>query len=75
MIQGLPDQEEVLAFWFVETRPRQWFARDAAFDALVRDRFLVPTRQALAVAFGSWSDAASGGLALVLLLDQFPPQI
>jgi uncharacterized protein (DUF924 family) len=38
---GQRDQAgEVLAFWFVETRSRQWFAKDAAFDGLVRDRFL-----------------------------------
>lgn len=76
MTQGLPDQVgEVLAFWFVETRPRQWFAKDAAFDGLVRDRFHGPTRQALAGELDAWSTAATGALALVLLLDQFPRQI
>jgi hypothetical protein len=35
-MQGLPDQAgEVLAFWFVESRPRLWCAKDTAFDALV----------------------------------------
>jgi uncharacterized protein (DUF924 family) len=66
---------EVLAFWFGETRPRQWFAKDAAFDALVRDRFLMLTRQALAGEFDAWSIEPPRGLALVLLLDQFPRQI
>ena len=76
MTQGLPDQAgEVLAFWFLETRPRQWFAKDSAFDALVRDRFLRLTRQALAGELDAWSSAANGNLALVLLLDQFPRQI
>jgi uncharacterized protein (DUF924 family) len=33
---GQRDQAgEVLAFWFGETLPRQWFAKDAVFDALV----------------------------------------
>jgi len=73
---GLTDQaDEVLAFWFVETRPRQWFAKDAAFDELVRDRFLGLTRQALAGELDAWSTAESGALALVLLLDQDPRQI
>jgi uncharacterized protein (DUF924 family) len=73
---GQPDQAgEVLAFWFVETRPRQWFAKDAAFDALVRDRFHGLTRLALAGDLDAWSAAATGALALVLLLDQFPRQI
>jgi uncharacterized protein (DUF924 family) len=31
---------QVLAFWFSETLPRRWFAKDPAFDALVGDRFL-----------------------------------
>jgi uncharacterized protein (DUF924 family) len=73
---GQRDQAgEVLAFWFVETRPRQWFAKDPAFDALVRDRFHGLTRQALAGELDAWSAAANGALALVLLLDQFPRQI
>jgi uncharacterized protein (DUF924 family) len=74
--QGLPDQAgEVLAFWFVETRPRQWFGKDAAFDALVRERFLGLTRHALTGDLDAWSMEPPGGLALVLLLDQFPRQI
>ena len=76
MTQGLPDQAgEVLAFWFSETRPRQWFAKDPAFDALLHQRFLGLTRQAIASKLDAWSAAANGGLALVLLLDQFPRQI
>ncbi len=66
---------EVLAFWFVQSRPRQWFAKDPAFDALLRHRFLDLTRQALAGELDAWVTEAAGGLALVLLLDQFPRQI
>jgi uncharacterized protein (DUF924 family) len=73
---GLPDQVgAVLAFWFVETRPRQWFAKDAAFDWLVLDRFLGLTRQALADELDRCSTEPTGVLAMVLLLDQFPRQI
>lgn len=73
---GLRDQAgEVLRFWFEETRPRQWFAKDPAFDGLVRDRFLALTRQALTGEFDAWSMESTRGLALVLLLDQFPRQI
>ena len=66
---------QVLAFWFSETQPRQWFAKDLAFDALVGERFLGLTRQAIAGELDFWSAEASGALALVLLLDQFPRQI
>jgi uncharacterized protein (DUF924 family) len=31
---------DVLRFWFEETTPPQWFQKDGAFDALVRQRFL-----------------------------------
>jgi uncharacterized protein (DUF924 family) len=73
---GQRDQAgEVLAFWFGETRPRQWFAKDAAFDGLVRDRFFGLTRQAIAGELNTWSAEAPCALALVLLLDQFPRQI
>jgi uncharacterized protein (DUF924 family) len=66
---------EVLAFWFVQSRPRQWFAKDPAFDALLRERFLGMTRRAIAGELDPWGTEAAGGLALVLLLDQFPRQI
>jgi len=66
---------EVLEFWFVQSRPRQWFAKDPAFDALVRDRFFGLTRQAIAGELNTWSVEAPCALALVLLLDQFPRQI
>ena len=66
---------EVLEFWFVQSRPRQWFAKDPAFDALLRKRFLALTRQAIAGELDAWGTKAGGGLALVLLLDQFPRQI
>jgi uncharacterized protein (DUF924 family) len=67
--------KEVLEFWFVQSRPRQWFAKDAAFDALLRERFLVLTRRAIASELDAWNAEPAGALALVLLLDQFPRQI
>ncbi|MCS5693398.1 DUF924 domain-containing protein [Cyanobium sp. FGCU-6] len=66
---------EVLEFWFVQSRPRQWFAKDPAFDALLRERFLGLTRRAIAGELDAWGREAAGGLALVLLLDQVPRQI
>ena len=64
---------EVLAFWFVRSRPRQWFAKDPAFDRLLRERFLGLTRRAIGGELDPWGAEAAGGL--VLLLDQFPRQI
>ena len=75
----MPDHQEqateVLAFWFAETRWRQWFAKDPAFDALLRERFLGLTRRAIAGELDAWNAEPTGALALVLLLDQFPRQI
>jgi uncharacterized protein (DUF924 family) len=75
----MPDHQEqateVLAFWFAETRRRQWFAKDPAVDALLRQRFLGLTRQAIAGELDAWSAEETSALALVLLLDQFPRQI
>lgn len=65
----------VLAFWFAETPPRQWFDKDPAFDALLRQRFLGLSEAALAGTLNDWSAEPSPALALVLLLDQFPRQI
>ena len=56
-------------------RPRQWFAKDPAFDTLPRERFQGLTRRALSGDLDAWGTEAAGGLALVLLLDQFPRQI
>jgi uncharacterized protein (DUF924 family) len=70
-----PQPADVLRFWFEEASPHQWFAKDPAFDALVRDRFLGLTRAAIAGELSPWGEDPERGLALVLLLDQFPRQI
>ena len=50
-------------------------AKDPAFDRLLPQRFLGLTRRAIAGVLDAWSAEATAGLALVLLLDQFPRQI
>ena len=60
----------VLQFWFQELPAAQWFAKDAALDARIRERFLA-TREQLMAHHG---DAVSGPrtmLAAVVVLDQF----
>lgn len=70
-----PQPADVLRFWFEETRPHQWFAKDPAFDAQVQDRFGALTRAAITGELNPWGSEPQSGLALVLLLDQFPRQI
>lgn len=70
-------QEEILQFWFGQPgtadygRTRdEWFRKDAAFDAAIRDRFGATIEIALARGFADWT-APRPALARILLLDQF----
>jgi uncharacterized protein (DUF924 family) len=62
---------DILAFWREAGRDR-WYARDEAFDALVRERYLKLWRKATAGELSAWEASDDGALALVILLDQFP---
>jgi uncharacterized protein (DUF924 family) len=68
---------EVLQFWFdpaldATARNKRWFAKDAAFDAEIRRRFLPLYESAAAGELDRWQAAVREGLALVIVLDQFP---
>ncbi|MFZ9974301.1 MAG: DUF924 family protein [Vulcanococcus sp.] len=67
--------ESVVQFWFTSCKPRQWFRRSNAFDALIRERFGGLTEAAAAGGLCSWESEPTSALALVLLLDQFSRQI
>ena len=69
-----PRAFEVLRFWFAEDgSPRkQWFEKDPAFDAQVRERFLALYEEAAAGRLARWKQEAADCLALIVLLDQFP---
>lgn len=66
---------DVLAFWFDEATPEQWYKKDPAFDEVIRDRFETTIVAALAGRLDSWADDAASCLALILLLDQFTRNI
>ena len=61
----------VVTFWR-EAGPSLWFAKDDAFDARFRDRFLAAHEAAARGELAGWGTSADGALALVILLDQFP---
>lgn len=65
----------MLRFWFEELIPSQWFWRSDSLDRTITTRFSPLTEAALAGDLAQWGKAADTGLALVLLLDQFPRQI
>jgi uncharacterized protein (DUF924 family) len=65
----------ILQFWFHEIEPRQWWAVDPAFDALLRERFLPLLQQAAQGELAAWRGTAQGRLAEVIVLDQFSRNI
>jgi uncharacterized protein (DUF924 family) len=62
---------DILAFWR-DAGPQRWFARDEAFDAAIRTRFLTVHEAAATGLLAAWEDIADGALALLIVLDQFP---
>lgn len=63
--------EQVLAFWFDEIEPRQWWVADPAFDAQVRERFLPTLDAASRGELYAWRATPAGRVAEVIVLDQF----
>src|SRR6516225_9736465 len=70
---GAAAPQDVLAFWRAAA-PDKWFAKDAAFDAEIAEKFLA-TYEAAAAGALAWDDSAEGALALLIVLDQFPRNI
>jgi uncharacterized protein (DUF924 family) len=70
MIRAMQAQE-IVDFWRA-AGPERWFRKDEAFDAEFRARFLPAHEAASAGALDAWVESATGALALLLLLDQFP---
>ena len=72
MTTALPDAaRSVLSFWFEDSTPQQWFAKDDAFDAAIRQRFANLHREAAQAQLWPWRTTPSGRLAEILVLDQF----
>jgi len=74
-----PHAQAVLDFWFgAPDSPdygqmrKIWFRKDAAFDALLCERFGALIEAGKAGALDAWTATPCGTLALVIVLDQFP---
>lgn len=74
------DWREVLDFWFGPLdrsglpdafHRKRWFARDSAFDAEMRQRFLPLVTMVGSDGLVAWRDHAEGMLAQIVVLDQF----
>ncbi|TEA79450.1 DUF924 family protein [Allopusillimonas ginsengisoli] len=68
---GLDQAQALVDFW-KQAGPKAWFAKNDAFDAAFRDRFMTHHWLAARAGLDGWVDNPIGALALVLLLDQFP---
>ncbi|MGH7961653.1 MAG: DUF924 family protein [Candidatus Binatia bacterium] len=73
--------EEILFFWFGEARDDKdyyeerssiWFGADPQFDQEIRDRFASDYQAAAERKLMHGQDTPRGGLALIIVLDQFP---
>lgn len=73
------DAQAVLDFWFLPAGDaghgkvrREWFVKDAAFDAVIRERFGAAITHAIAGGLREWDEQGPRGvLARILVLDQF----
>jgi uncharacterized protein (DUF924 family) len=63
--------DDVLAFWRAAGE-KNWFAKNDAFDAEIKARFLDTYEAAAAGKLSDWEATAEGTLALTIVLDQFP---
>lgn len=63
--------ETITTFWR-EAGPDAWFRKDDAFDAEFRERLGFHHWNAAARRYDHWQNSAEGGLALMILLDQYP---
>ena len=77
----MADIEEILTFWFDEIRDEpsyfeeyapRWFVQNADFDRQIVQRFQADYELAAQGQLTHWAETARGGVALILVLDQFP---
>jgi uncharacterized protein (DUF924 family) len=66
-----PAAQAVIAFWFIEVPADKRFAKDAALDSLIAERFGALRDDVLASGAAGWRGDPQTVLAAILLLDQF----
>lgn len=64
--------QALIDFWFSEEVQQYWFNSTAEFDRQLLDNYAELWGQAEAGELVDWQQTATGSLALVILLDQFP---
>ncbi|PJA60158.1 MAG: hypothetical protein CO163_05395, partial [Rhodobacterales bacterium CG_4_9_14_3_um_filter_71_31] len=71
----MAESDTVLDFWLTTVGAARWYKADPALDAEVAARFEGMVAEARRGAFSDWILNPRSGLALILLLDQFPRHI
>jgi uncharacterized protein (DUF924 family) len=67
--------QDILDFWFKELTPKQHFAKDAALDSAMRERFEAVLVSAAQCELFDWRTSPAGRVAEIVLLDQFSRNI
>lgn len=67
--------QDILGFWFTELTPKQHFAKDAALDAQITQRYGATLATAAQGGLADWRRDAAGRLAEIIVLDQFSRNI
>lgn len=65
----------VLDFWFTELSAQDWFRKDSAIDAAIKNRFEEILEKAKRAELFAWRENHHGRLAEIILLDQFSRNI
>jgi uncharacterized protein (DUF924 family)/TolB-like protein/Flp pilus assembly protein TadD len=63
--------EDVLHFWFEQVGPKQWFAKDEAFDNALRERFGALHARVVSGEEPAITATPRSALAAIVVLDQF----
>jgi uncharacterized protein (DUF924 family) len=63
--------DTIIHFWFDELSEKQHFAKDAALDALIAQRFGALLERAARCELFGWRATPAGRLAEIIVLDQF----
>lgn len=67
--------QDVIAFWFDELTPQDWFNGGDDIDQLIKERFAQVHSAAAQGELYTWRDSALGRLAEIIVLDQFSRNI
>lgn len=75
MSEQIVSPSEIIAFWFNELEPAQWWKRDLTLDREIKARFGATHRAATLGELEPWRETAEGRLAEIIVLDQFSRNI